>query len=70
MDPEQKLLEKEQSLRFHRAIQGLSEQQRHCLFLRLEGLRYPEIGAALGIGTSTVGEFLRRAILRLRKGEL
>ena len=70
MDPEQSLLKKEQSLRFHRAIQGLSEQQRHCLFLRLEGLRYPEIGAALGIGASTVGEFLRRAISRLRKGEL
>lgn len=70
MDPEQSLLNREQSLRFHRAIQGLSEQQRHCLFLRLEGLRYPEIGSALGIGTSTVGEFLRRAISRLRKGEL
>ena len=70
MNPEESLLEREQALRFHRAIQGLSEQQRHCLFLRLEGLRYPEIGSALGIGASTVGEFLRRAISRLRKGEL
>jgi len=70
MDPEESLLEREQALRFHRAIQGLSEQQRHCLFLRLEGLRYPEIGSALGIGASTVGEFLRRAISRLKKGEL
>ena len=52
----------ERALRFHRAVQGLSEQQRHCLFLRLEGLRYPEIGSALGIGASTVGEFLRRAL--------
>jgi RNA polymerase sigma-70 factor (ECF subfamily) len=68
MDPEERLLDREQKLRFHRAIQGLSEQQRHCLFLRLEGLRYPEIGAALGIGASTVGEFLRRAISRLKKG--
>lgn len=70
MDPEESLLEREQALRFHRAVQGLSEQQRHCLFLRLEGLRYPEIGSALGIGASTVGEFLRRAISRLRKGAL
>lgn len=71
MDPEERLIEREQALRFHRAVQGLSEQQRHCLFLRLEGLRYPEIGSVLGIGASTVGEFLRRAISRLRKkGEL
>ena len=70
MNPEESLIEREQALRFHRAIQGLSEQQRHCLFLRLEGLRYPEIGSALGISTSAVGEFLRRAIARLRKGQL
>src|SRR4051794_11355794 len=30
MDPEQSVLQKEKALRFHRAVQGLSEQQRHC----------------------------------------
>jgi RNA polymerase sigma-70 factor (ECF subfamily) len=70
MNPEQGLLDREQKLRFHRAIQRLSEQQRRCLFLRLEGLRYPEIGSALGISASAVGEFLRRAISRLKKGEI
>ena len=69
-NPEQGLLERERALRFHRAVGQLSEQQRRCLFLRLEGLRYPEIGSALGISASAVGEFLRRAILRLRKGAL
>ncbi len=69
-NPEQSLLEREQVSRFHNAIQNLSEQQRRCLFLRLEGLRYPEIGSALGISASAVGEFLRRAIARLKKGEL
>ena len=64
---EQSLLDRDRSLRLHRAIQGLSEQQRRCLYLRMEGLRYPEIGEALGIGASTVGEFLRRAISRLKK---
>jgi RNA polymerase sigma-70 factor (ECF subfamily) len=54
-------------LRFHAAIEALSEQQRRCLYLRLEGLRYPEIGSALGISASAVGEFLRRAIVRLKK---
>src|SRR5689334_19280157 len=70
LNPEQSLLDREQTLRFHNAIQGLSEQQRRCLFLRLEGLRYPEIASALGISASAVGEFLRRAIARLRKGAL
>ena len=70
MDPEQNLLEREQTVRFHQAVQRLSEQQRRCLMLRLEGLRYPEIGSVLGISTSAVGEFLRRAISRLKKDEL
>jgi DNA-directed RNA polymerase specialized sigma24 family protein len=30
-------------------------------------LRYREIGEAVGIGTSTVNEFLRRAVAKLRK---
>lgn len=64
--PERSLIDRERSLRLHRAIGGLSEQQRRCLFLRLEGLKYPEIAAALGISPSAVGEFLRRAITRLR----
>jgi len=66
-NPESELLERERMSRFHSAVEGLSEQQRRCLFLRMEGLRYPEIGSALGISSSTVGEFLRRAMERLKK---
>ncbi len=65
--PESEFLERERMTRFHSAVAGLSEQQRRCLFLRMEGLRYPEIGSALGISPSAVGEFLRRAMLRLKK---
>src|SRR5439155_18422674 len=65
--PESDLIERERMARFHDAVAGLSEQQRRCLFLRMEGLRYPEIGSALGISASAVGEFLRRAMVRLRK---
>jgi len=64
---EQSLLERERWILLHRGIESLSEQQRRCLFLRMEGLRYPEIGEALGISASSVAEFLRRAIARLRK---
>src|SRR5262249_17039527 len=65
--PESELLERERMLRFHDAVTGLNEQQRRCLLLPMEGLRCPEIGSALGISASAVGEFLRRAMLRLRK---
>ena len=65
--PEAQLIDRERMLRFHRAVESLSEQQKRCLFLRMEGMRYPEIGATLGISPSAVGEFLRRAIARLRK---
>jgi RNA polymerase sigma-70 factor (ECF subfamily) len=68
--PESQLMERERMSRYHRAVEGLSEQQRRCLFLRLEGLRYPEIASALGISASAVGEFLRRATARLRKSVL
>jgi RNA polymerase sigma-70 factor (ECF subfamily) len=64
---ERLLIDQERRLRFHRAVENLSEQQRRCLSLRLEGLRYPEIAAALGISASAVGEFLRRAMARLKK---
>lgn len=65
--PEQSLLERERTARFHSGIEELSEQQRRCLFLRAQGLKYPEIGSVLGISPSAVGEFMRRAITRLRK---
>lgn len=66
VNPEWSAIERERALRFHRAVENLSEQQRRCLLLRLEGLRYGEIGAVLGISASAVGEFLRRAIVRLK----
>ena len=65
--PEESLIDRERMLRFHRAVGNLSEQQRRCLFLRLEGLRYAEIGSTLGISASAAGEFLRRAVARLKK---
>jgi RNA polymerase sigma-70 factor (ECF subfamily) len=64
---EQSLIERERLLRLHNAVAGLSAQQKSCLFLRAEGLRYQEIAQVIGVGTSTVGEFLRRAITRLRR---
>ena len=65
-NPEMTAIERERTARFHRAVENLSERQQHCLRLRMEGLRYPEIAEALGISASAVGEFMRRAMARLR----
>jgi RNA polymerase sigma-70 factor (ECF subfamily) len=53
--------------RVQEAIADLSPQQQQVLQLRAAGLRYREIAETIGIGTSTVNEFMRRAVARLRK---
>lgn len=65
--PESSLIEREKLLRMHRAVETLSPQQRQCLHLRAEGLRYQEIADSLGVSVSTVSEFLKRALVRLKK---
>ena len=67
MDPERQMMENQRLSKLHGALGSLSEQQRVCLLLRAEGFRYREIADIIGVGTSTVGEFLRRAITRLKK---
>jgi RNA polymerase sigma-70 factor (ECF subfamily) len=64
---ESNLMEREKLLRMHRAVESLSPQQRQCLHLRAEGLRYREIADAAGVTISTVAEFLRRAVTRLKR---
>lgn len=66
-DPEQQLIRQEQHLALLRAVQDLSPQQRNCLHLRVQGLQYREIADVIGISTSAVGEFLRRATKRLKE---
>jgi RNA polymerase sigma-70 factor (ECF subfamily) len=65
--PERSLIEREKMGRFHQAVSLLSPQQRQCLRLRAEGLKYEEIASTMAISVSTVYEFLRRAVTRLRK---
>src|SRR5262249_16402383 len=67
LNPEPGGLQGERLERLHEALRRLSAQERQCLLLRAEGLRYREIGEILGVGTSTVGEFLQRALRKLMK---
>jgi RNA polymerase sigma-70 factor (ECF subfamily) len=66
LDPEHALIELERRSALLTAIRDLSPQQRNCLHLRVQGLRYREIADVIGISTSAVGEFLRRAVTRLK----
>jgi RNA polymerase sigma-70 factor (ECF subfamily) len=67
IDPERGAIDRQRHSRMEDAIEDLSAQQRQCLFLRAEGLRYREIAEAIGISTSSVNEFLKRAVRRLRQ---
>jgi len=59
------VLEKEKLHRLEKAIAALTDSERECLLLRATGLRYREIGEALGMATSTVGDTVERAIRKI-----
>jgi len=66
-NPEQTLLDQERFNSVQNGLALLSKQERHCLHLRAEGFRYREIAQILGITSSSVAEFLRRAIRKLMR---
>lgn len=45
----------------------LSGRERHCIALRLEGLRYREIAGVLGVGISSVENYLARAVRKIMR---
>ncbi len=66
-DPEQEILEREKQTRIHLALRRLSPQERYCLDLRAEGLRYREIAEILGIRTPSVVTFLARGMKKIMR---
>jgi RNA polymerase sigma-70 factor (ECF subfamily) len=67
---EEIMISRQRDTRIAEAMETLSARQRHCLYLRSEGLRYREIAEVTGISISSVNEFLRRAIARLAEASL
>jgi len=65
--PEDQMLRRERLHRLRSSIEKLTPQQRNCVLLRVAGLRYREIAEMLGIGISSVGELMQRAIARLNE---
>lgn len=66
-NPEAQLIDRERMATLARSIRELSPQQRNCLYLRGQGLRYREIAEIIGVRTSTVSVFLQRAVARLKE---
>ena len=65
-NPESVVVLKERQARLVAVVGALSEQDRCCLYLRAEGLRYREIAEVLGISLGSVAVSLGRSLDRLR----
>lgn len=66
-DPEREVIERQRYIRLVRGFQELSAQDRQCLFLRFEGLRYREISTVLGISLGSVANSIARSLQKLEK---
>jgi len=50
-------------------IRALPARDRHCLFLRAEGLRYRDIAETLGMSLGGVAKSLARSVTRLMNAD-
>jgi RNA polymerase sigma-70 factor (ECF subfamily) len=64
-NPEDQLASSQTQQRLLAVFRVLPEQDRRCLTLRAEGLRYREIGQVLGISLGAVAQSLSRSLARL-----
>jgi RNA polymerase sigma-70 factor, ECF subfamily len=68
-NPEEQVTSGQTLQRLLTVLRALPEQDRCCLALRAEGLRYREIAAALGISLGSVSLSLTRSLARLGSAE-
>ena len=65
-NPEQLAASNQRWQRMQAVLRALPEQDRFCLYLRAEGLRYREIAATLGISLGAVSIALARSLARMK----
>lgn len=68
-NPEEAFAMKQRRGRLRAVVNALPEQDRCCLNLRAEGLRYREIAQVLGISLGGVAFSLGRSLARLRRAD-
>jgi len=66
---EQRMMDIERYRRLRSVVAALAEQERQCLFLRAEGLRYREIAGVLDLSIGTVSSLLTRALDKLKRAD-
>jgi RNA polymerase sigma-70 factor, ECF subfamily len=66
-NPEETFVNRQKRERLLNVVRALPEQDRCCLNLRVEGLRYREIAQVLGISLGAVALSLGRAVERLSR---
>ncbi len=64
---EEALMDDQARERIMAVVQALGEQDRRCLFLRAEGLRYREIAEVLEISLGAVAASLARSLARMAR---
>ena len=68
-DPEQQLADHRRRLRLLSVLSVLPERDRHCVYLRGQGLRYREIAHVLGISLGAVAKIVARTVARLHRAD-
>lgn len=66
-NPEDQLVNTQMQQRLLAVVDALPEQDRRCLFLRAEGLRYREIGEILDMSLGAVSISLARSLARIAR---
>jgi RNA polymerase sigma-70 factor, ECF subfamily len=65
--PEEHAAHSQRQQRLQAILRALPEQDRCCLYLRAEGLRYREIASTLRISLGTVSIVLTRSLARMKR---
>jgi RNA polymerase sigma-70 factor (ECF subfamily) len=67
--PEEQAVHRQRQARLLAIVRALPEQDRWCLHLRAEGLRYREIAKVLGVSLGAVSLSLQRSLARLSRAD-
>lgn len=67
LNPEDQFAARQMHARLMAVVQALPEQDRQCLILRAEGLRYREIAEVLDMSLSSVSGSLGRSLARISR---
>jgi RNA polymerase sigma-70 factor (ECF subfamily) len=68
-NPEQQMTTRQRRRHLLAVFHALSDQDRCCLHLRAEGLRYREIASTLGISLGSVAQSMARGLERLQRAD-